>query len=193
METLIKLSDIALTASPMTHIMTLQEAKEHCRVDFDDDDAYIGTLIDAAKDVVEEVTRRSLLQTSWRLTTDCFVDGVTLPRSPIIAIDSVQYRDAKGVLTTVDPDEYWLDIDGARLRWVDENLVNRYADALVVEYLAGFAEIPSPLIHAAKLIIGHFYDNREMAYSTKLQSFDNIPVTATNLMERYSERRHASG
>lgn len=192
-DTLTKISDIASNASPPEFLMTLEDAKAHLRVDFDDDDYYIISLISVVKDTVEEMIWRSLLETEWRFTTQIFAFGVKLPRSPLIAIDSVKYRDTAGVETAVDSAEYWADVDASMLRWVDENTVNRYADALIIEYRAGFTTIPTSILQASKLILGHFYENREVADTRKTSAtFEHLPVSAKHLLERYSERSYAS-
>jgi len=41
--------------------VSLSEAKEHCRVDISDDDAYISTLISVAREVVEDRLDQTLM------------------------------------------------------------------------------------------------------------------------------------
>lgn len=59
-----------LVTEPAMEPVSLDEAKAHLRVDTEDDDAYITGLILAARQVVEDDTRRALLTQSWLLTLD---------------------------------------------------------------------------------------------------------------------------
>ena len=54
------------------NLISLDEAKEHLRVDGDDDDGYVTALITAARQWAEEYTQRSILLTDWKYFRDSF-------------------------------------------------------------------------------------------------------------------------
>ncbi|NBT05446.1 MAG: phage gp6-like head-tail connector protein [Betaproteobacteria bacterium] len=74
---------------PAVEPVTLSEAKAHCRIDGNDDDAYVASLITAAREWCEQYLDRSLVYTQWVMRFDRFPpDGthdIELPRPPMAA------------------------------------------------------------------------------------------------------------
>jgi uncharacterized phiE125 gp8 family phage protein len=72
---------------PAVEPVTLSEAKAHLRVDTTADDAYIGSLISAAREWCEQHLDRTLVHTQWVMRFDSFPpDGtmdIELPRPPM--------------------------------------------------------------------------------------------------------------
>lgn len=60
------------TSAPATEPVSLIEAKEHLRVDWDSDDALISALISAAREFAESICRRVFITQSWKLVLDGF-------------------------------------------------------------------------------------------------------------------------
>ena len=60
--------------------MTLWEAKLHLRVDFDEDDTLIASLITAARQAAETLTGRQFVTARWKMVLDSF-PGPSLMRS----------------------------------------------------------------------------------------------------------------
>src|ERR1051325_1611605 len=65
-------------------------------------DPELLTLISEARDLVETLLNRALLQQTWRLTLDAFPcsDVLRLPRPSLISVTSVKYLNTSGVLVT---------------------------------------------------------------------------------------------
>lgn len=61
-----------LITPPAGEPVSLQEAKAHLRVDFDDDDGLIQALIAAARQAAETITNRQLMSARWKLVMDSF-------------------------------------------------------------------------------------------------------------------------
>jgi hypothetical protein len=57
----------------MEEPVSLLEAKLHLRVDFDDDDVLITTLIGAARQAAETMTGRQFVTARWQYVIDCFL------------------------------------------------------------------------------------------------------------------------
>lgn len=164
---------------PNLEPVTRAEAKLHCRVDSDitaDDDLF-DALIIAAREWVEDYTGRALIDQTWQLKFDGYSFGeFRLHRSPVIAIDSFIY-DLDGVATTLAADQY--ELDGPRSKW--PRLIPAYgiswpvsywARPLTIQFRAGYAnravsptegaeKVPEVYKQAIKLLVGHFYENRE--------------------------------
>jgi uncharacterized phiE125 gp8 family phage protein len=69
---------LQLVTAPAGEPITLLEAKQHLRVDVDDDDALIGSLITAARQAAETLTGRQLMTARWRLVLDAFPGALTM-------------------------------------------------------------------------------------------------------------------
>lgn len=99
-------------------VVTLAEAKEHCRVTDTASDAYIITLIAFAQDYIEARTGVALGVQTYEYTLSALPIegflGVALPRAPMISVISVEYRDETGVLIVLDPAEYSVDLGDLR-------------------------------------------------------------------------------
>ncbi len=61
-----------LLTPPAAEPIDLASAKAHLRVYTDDDDAYISTLIPAAREYCETVMGRSVMTQTWQLNRDSF-------------------------------------------------------------------------------------------------------------------------
>src|SRR5258706_6207580 len=61
-----------LITPPAVEPFTLAEAKLHCRIDIDDDNANVDKWIKAARTKVEKDTGRALLTQTWDLFLDAF-------------------------------------------------------------------------------------------------------------------------
>ena len=93
---------ITIVTPPLALPVTVAEAKAYARIDFDDADALIESLIGAARDHLEQATGRTFVQTTYQLTLDAFpCDEIALPRSPVLSVASVKYYDRDGVLQTL--------------------------------------------------------------------------------------------
>lgn len=66
---------LELVTPPAAEPVTLADAKTHMRVDTTLDDAYITLLITAARQFVENWTRRALIYQTWRLVFDHWPGG----------------------------------------------------------------------------------------------------------------------
>lgn len=158
-----------LVTAPTTDMVSLAEAKTHCRVDHDDEDAYLVALIQAATSYLDGysgVLGRALLPQTWRQDFSNFGDVMRLPVGPVQSITSVVYQPVSGVDVTLANTEYVLLRDdfsdfvtlAADRSWPS---VGNRADAVKITYVAGSASIPAAIKHAALLLVGHWFANRE--------------------------------
>jgi uncharacterized phiE125 gp8 family phage protein len=100
-----------LLTPPDGEPVTLDVAKAHIRVDHDDDDLLIGTLISAARAQFERETNRRLLTQQWRLSLDRYPLGpIRTDFGPVQTIDALKFTDTDLSVVTVDPAQYLTDI-----------------------------------------------------------------------------------
>jgi len=175
---------IKLITAPASEPITLDEAKDHLRVDVSEDDALITTLIVAAREAAEHITGRALMQQTWELALDCFHDiedcdlryrigrhayRINIPKPPLVSITSVKYYDTDGTLQTMASSDYQLDdhSEPARLMpaygtcWPS---TRDQANAVMIRYVAGYADaasVPQQIKNWMLLRIGMLYENRE--------------------------------
>jgi uncharacterized phiE125 gp8 family phage protein len=87
---------ITIVTPPAALPVTVEECKAYGRIDFDDADALIESLIGAARDHLEQATGRTFVATTYQLTLDAFpCDEIALPRSPVLSVASVKYYDRR--------------------------------------------------------------------------------------------------
>lgn len=161
---------LRVTTAATTEPLTLAEAREHLRVDHFDDDGVISGCILAARQHVENVCGLALATSSWTMTLDEFpADPIALPREPVQSVTAVRYYNTSGVLTTWSSAEYEVDLYSMppRLRPRDGYSwpgLKSVLGAVQVEFVAGYSgpqTVPQPLLQAMRLLVGHFYENRE--------------------------------
>lgn len=161
---------LRVTTAATTEPLSLAEAREHLRVDHFDDDGVISGCILAARQHIENVCGLALATSSWTMTLDEFpVDLIALPREPVQSVTAVRYVNTSGTLTTWSSSEYEVDLYSMppRLRPRDGYSwpsLKSTLGAVQVEFVAGYGgaeAAPQPIMQAMRLLVGHFYENRE--------------------------------
>lgn len=163
---------LRVTTAPASEPVTLAEAKGHCRVEssFTDDDDEISAMIKTARGLVEKNTERALMPQTLTLWLDSFPQEIELRKCPVASgTVAITYVDSNGDTQTLPTNEYSVDWHGEPGRitpaygyfWPVTRL---QVNAVSVVYSAGYATadlVPSEAKHAIKLLVGHWYKNRE--------------------------------
>lgn len=161
------------TSDPAVEPVTLTEAKSHLRVDIDDDDTLITSLITTAREYVELAARRALITQTWRYSLDEWPDShqIEIPRPPLQSVSSIVYIESDGTSNTWTTDEYDVDTDREPGRvvlaygesWPSETL--RPMSPIQITFVAGYgssaSDVPEIYRQAVLLLVGHWYENRE--------------------------------
>jgi len=102
---------LKLVAPPAIEPVTLAEAKAHLRLDTNVDDAYVSTLIVAARERVELFLRRALITQTFEYTLDRFPANpfIDLPRPPLRWVEWIKHIDTAGNQQTLAPETYVVD------------------------------------------------------------------------------------
>lgn len=164
-------------SAPAVKPVSLEEARQHCRVDTNEDDAVIAAFIDAAVthlDGWSGVLGRCLINQGWRLSFPGWpaCRSIRLP-FPDVSDAAVKYFDADNVEQTVDASlfEQIEDERGAIIEFRDAFsspavFVDRSA-AVTVEFIAGYGpaadDVPQALRTAISMMVAHWYNHREAA------------------------------
>lgn len=160
---------LKLITAPTSEPITIAEAKAHLRVVGADDDAYIATLIVAARQAAEQATGRALMVQTWEVSFEQFKCGMKLPKPPIVSVTSIKYLDLDGSLQTLDPGQYELNdyeepVEILRPYAVIWPATQRHENAVRIRYVAGYASaatVPQEIKSWMLLRIGLLYENRE--------------------------------
>lgn len=163
--------NLTRTVDAAAELMTTAEAKTHLRVDTTTDDAYIDTLVKAARLAAEERTSRATTNQTWVLKLDAFPAGdeIRLPRPPLSSVTSLDYVDGDGANQTWATSNYTVvtgEQPGAiKLAYnVNWPTTRAQVEAVTITYVAGYgagaSAVPAAFTHAAKLIVEDLYDGQ---------------------------------
>lgn len=177
---------VTLVTAPATPLITLDDAKDHLRISHDDDDAFIEAAIAVAMDALDGWQgrlRRALINQSWRVAVlEADRHGrLFAPLAPCSAFTSIQYYPPDSeTLTTATSSEFRLINGGLNWAYIEPKdgfswpSTDDRPDALQAVFTCGYGEtaasVPASITHAAKLIIGHFYENREESTALRLEA-----------------------
>lgn len=186
-----------VVVKPTALPLTLTQAKQHLRVDIDDDDLLISLYLEAATQWCEEYVSGAFMTQTIRQDLPYFSDITYLFRGPVQSISSIKYIDNDDVLQTLATNFYNLDSVGnpARisLQWDERwpTTVPR-GDAVQITYVAGYPEgspandpqnVPSPIRAAILMVLGDLYEHREN--TTVGNSVIELPLAAKMLLQPY--------
>ena len=159
-----------LLAGPAVEPLTLAEAKAYLRVDHDAEDGLISSLITSARMTVEALTRRCLIDQTWRIVRDAWPASglVTVPANPLREVVAAHVLDAAGCEVEVPLGAFTAHIGRLPgLIRVDNGVVlvpGRAMAGIAIDVIAGHGpsadHVPSPLIEAVRVVLAHFYEHR---------------------------------
>lgn len=190
--TLTPYRSLVRVVQPAVEPVSLAEAKAHCRVDIEDSDPYILSLISVARQYVEDALDITLLTSVWEARYDLFpIWSINLPRPPVApGTVTVTYRRGDGTYGTLLSDNGDFQVDTNVIpgriypNWArawpatrgDENSVT-------VRYTAGYGpgvgSIPPVARHLCLLLIGHWFDSRQIVTSGNVVE---VPATFHTLL-----------
>lgn len=160
--------------------ISIEEAKLWCRIDTDEEDVLVESLIRVAQGAAENYTGRTIAPSTVEFAFDVGDKRYVIPTAPVIAISDVELEDAEGVREALTiPDSYWVLLrdSGAVLTLVGGL---RGFRTLVVTCEAGYADpadIPIAIKQAISVHVGSSYAGRE--------GQDTADATFRNLLNPY--------
>ena len=193
---------LVLVTAPDSPIVELVDLKKHLRVEHDEENDLILALEKAAVQHIDGRDGwlgRCVAQQSWELRLADFpaCGSIRLPLPPLVSVESVQYYDSNNALQTLATTVY--EVAGARganpgavvlkdgQSWP---VTYDKSEAVLINFTAGFAvnnspadgDIPAPIVIAIKLLVGHWYANREPVAAG---NFKELPFTVDALLAPY--------
>ena len=180
--------------------MTLWEAKLHLRVDFDEDDTLIASLITAARQAAETLTGRQFVTARWKMVLDSFPGpslmgvpagqpfslpghAVLLPKCPVQSVIAINYLDMGGALQTMPASSYTVDAacEPARITPVFGQIwppTLPQIGSVGVIFDAGYgaaSDVPAGIKSWIKLRVGSLYSHREEMATLSRGRIDPLP------------------
>jgi uncharacterized phiE125 gp8 family phage protein len=163
---------VKLVTAPINNPVSLAEAKDHLRVSGTAEDGYLSTLIAAATEAAQQITRRQFEPATYDLFLDGFPAGpIGIPLPPLQSVESVTYVDPDGSEQTFA--EFEADMVNGQVLpaygtfWPATRDV---PNAVRVRFVAGYptGESPFSIRCAILLFVGGLYENRESHSPVKL-------------------------
>ncbi len=198
------------TVAPAAAVVSLDLAKQHCRIDHDDEDMTIRAYVDAATDAIDAyggMSGRALITQTWQQDFDGFFDwrsknaGIFNPtdRAPYLrlpvgdaqAISSITYYDTNNAQQTLATSVYTLMQDAigpyvtlqSGQTWPSTVIRD---DAVRVTWTAGFGadsdSVPAKYRQAILLLVAQWYENRENVLADYRVTVNDLPWTVKALI-----------
>lgn len=155
------------------------------------EDTWLNDAISAAREHVEDITRRALLTQAWYYYLDSFPDKdfIRLPFGNLASVASVKYKDTDGTETTlVENTDYIVEDNGAGCGRIVlpygkgwPSFTPYPSNPITIEFVCGWtaaASIPKKIRHALLMICADLYENREAQSSSQFAYQENKTVKA---------------
>jgi uncharacterized phiE125 gp8 family phage protein len=172
------LRDVSVLTDPTDVVITLAEAKNYLRVDFDDDDVLIQATIDSAIRRLEQYG--SFAMTTRQLQAIAYVDYIIeLPYTPISSITKVEFFNGTDWTQLSEGGDYVVfGINYKKVRF------NTYRGReFRFTYTCGFTDLPHIIKQATLKLIADLYDYRQ-SESPSTHVSEN-QMTAYEMIEPY--------
>jgi uncharacterized phiE125 gp8 family phage protein len=199
-----------LVTPPAELLLPLQVAKDWLRVDVSDEDSLIEDCISAAQEDLEGNYELALLTQTWDWTQDNFPGlglfpwssvwnvaqnrPVEIPRPPLQSVVSLTYTDSTDASTVITFPDARFTVDTSSVigrvapkvgqTWPSASLQTISAVTWRVKLGFGdhFINVPFKARQAARLLVGHYYANREQVLLEQRVRAIDIPRGVDDLM-----------
>ena len=160
------MSRVIRVTSPSAEPVSLNDAKDHLRVDGTDDNTLISLIISAARDAAERYCNRAWAEATFIQSFERFPIAGPLRLIDIGAklVTSIEYMADDGTIATISGSSLTLDSD---LGLIDYALDWPAGTRVKVTYVAGANAdqsapeyVPESVIFAIKLMLTDYYENR---------------------------------
>lgn len=188
---------LTLLGGPAAEPLDLDDVKAHLRLDGDDEDALLSSLITTSRLHVEAALGLALITQTWGWRADCWpAGGVVEPAiRPVRSVDRVAVRDADGSVSVVAASDYMVDFSGQTARiaaskgqWPRPGV---RIGGIEIDVTAGFGdaqgEVPEPVRQALRLLVAHWYEVRSPVHIGSIST--RVPDTVSELLLPYRMRR----
>ena len=204
------MAGLSVVTAPTSEPITRSEAKDFLRVDTSDDDTLIDVLIETARQFCEEYIGRTLINTTYKLSLDGFIEDqvpikeglyqapymnfykrfIPLARPPLVSVTSLKTFTDDDTESTFASSKYFVDTQREPGRIVlrdGETFPTslRVANAVEITYVGGYGSsannVPSPIKVGMREHITYLYEHR----GDVEPNLANFPLIAKQLYQPY--------
>ena len=173
------------TIEPLQPPLILRDVKDQLRVDIDDEDAHITSLIETATSEAQSRNAIQIIDSTYTLELDWF-PGDSMPIrfdiNPVDSITKIEYIDENGDAQTWANNLYELKKGRkAELRPINGETYPSTDEAynvVTITFIAGFGlspkDVPSGLRNALMMMVAHYFDFRHHV-SVKPGEAEEVP------------------
>ena len=203
------MAGLEVITAPTSNPIALSEAKSFLRIDTNDDDTLINTIIAASREYFEEYTGRTLISTTYKLSLDGFGEDnipiqegfytapymtfhkryIELPRPPLVSVTHVKTFDEDNTESTYASSKYHIDSarNPARIilkegeTWPTDL---RVANGVEITYVGGYgsaSDVPQSIKVGLREHITYLYEHR----GDIEQNLANFPLLAKQLYQPF--------
>lgn len=188
---------LKVITGPAAYPLTVKQARAQLNLpDSLGNDDYLTALIAAATKAVETATGLLLITQSVRQVHDGFPSGaIVLRTGPVSTVTSITYTDEAGDSQTWSASEYDTDLVSIPARIHPKPnyfypLTSTKIASVQVNYSAGYGatgdSVPADILHALRLLITDYYENREDSPRT-------LTTAVSHLLSPYLLHEHYFG
>ena len=184
---------LVMTSAPALEPVTVEEAKEHLRVDGTHEDVLISSLIVTSRLHIEAALGLSLVSQAWKLVLDAWpMDAVVnIPMRPVIAVNTITVFAADGSGEVIEPANYVVDLASSPPRIATQGATwpkpMRAVNGIEIDFVAGYgamaSDVPAPIRHALMLLVAHWYEHRDPIEIGSLRTA--IPDSVSQLLKPF--------
>lgn len=178
---------LSVVSGPAVEPVIWSDMTDQLRLDSTEEAMLVSSLIVAAREQTELVSRRALITQTLAASLDGWPDGsiIVLPRPPLQSVTSVAYTDANGDSQVMDAGDYTVQTAAQRVVLASgASWPSRLAGSLVtVTYVAGYGsnaqDVPERYKQAIRLLAAHWYEHREAL--SEIELYD-VPLAFESLV-----------
>jgi len=162
---------VSKTVSATWDAVNLRDAKKHLEIPDASTahDSYLTTMIEAAREIVEDDTGLVIPTTTCVLNWDAWPDEFVLPLRPAISVTTLKYYDTAGDQQTWSSANYTLDADRAQPTVfyaynVTTPTIRSIENAIELTWSAGYssqANVPEKIKQAVLVKLSQLFIDRE--------------------------------
>lgn len=189
-----RIVNFTVATGPTREPLSIEDAKEHLRIDHHEEDVWLLDAIKAVRQRAEGMLGRALITQSLEVALSGWPSTrvLALPRPPLVSVTSVKYFDENDVEATLAASNYIADTRTTPGRLVLKSTMSwpstvlREVNGVVVRYVAGYGElasdVPAEIRNAMKLWLGEMYEVRENSAAGGLVT---VPNAAEKVLLKY--------
>jgi len=169
------------TSQPAVLPLAVADVKTYLRVDHNNDDSLIETLIEAATKLCEQATGLSLINRDISLYMDSWDNEILpLPSAPIVAVEAIKIYSSETVSNVYLASNYYVDNKNLYSpRIVLKSgpvipLAGIDVNGIEIQYTAGFGtsgeDVPALLKQGILQVVAYLYENRGDSQNNALRN-----------------------